>query len=61
MVHSHPSFLRRRLLRLTLYSAGMLGLSAGAALAEDGAKGVAIARAEIPDVIICDLLMPEHE
>jgi Kef-type K+ transport system membrane component KefB len=39
MVHSHPSFLRRRLLRLTLYSAGMLGLSAGAALAEDGAKG----------------------
>jgi len=27
--------------------------------AEDGAKGVAIARAELPDVIICDLLMPE--
>ena len=27
--------------------------------AEDGAKGVALARAEMPDLIICDLLMPE--
>jgi CheY-like chemotaxis protein len=27
--------------------------------AEDGAKGVAIALAEKPDLIICDLLMPE--
>src|SRR5262249_30219185 len=27
--------------------------------AEDGAKGVALALAELPDLIICDLLMPE--
>jgi PleD family two-component response regulator len=27
--------------------------------AEDGAKGVALALAEVPDLIICDLLMPE--
>ena len=30
---------RRHLLRLTLYSAGMLGLGTGAALAQEGAKG----------------------
>jgi CheY-like chemotaxis protein len=27
--------------------------------AEDGAQGVAVALAEMPDLIICDLLMPE--
>lgn len=27
--------------------------------AEDGAVGLALARAELPDLILCDLLMPE--
>ena len=26
--------------------------------AEDGAVGLALARAELPDLILCDLLMP---